>query len=312
MIKNWRKFFKPISALVANGLLAGQLNRITRGGLSEVATEIDLGPQGKAEKRTLQAKSAAVTEQSGAAVGVITLLRDVTRERTLDRLKTEFISTAAHELRTPLTAVMGFSELLLNSPHSSPEQQREFLEIIHRKSEMLGKIIDDMVDLALLDSGQIIRIDKSLIDIGELLRRCVSDHQKLSVEHRFAYIGPEHPILLLVDYGKICQAIENLLNNAVAFSAKGSLVEVECTPCPCSIRIEVRDHGVGMTAEQAERVFDKFYRVDASNTAGKGLGLGLNIVKSIIEAHHGQVCLESSMGQGTQVIIDLPLSTAES
>ncbi len=202
---------------------------------------------------------------------------------------------------------MGFSELLLNSPHFSPEQQYEFLEIIHRKSEMLGRMVDDMVDLARFDSGQGIRIDKSLIDIGKLLRRSVSDRQKLSAEHRFAYIGPESPVLLLVDHGKISQAIENLLNNAVAFSAKGSLVEVECIPDSCSVRIEVRDHGVGMTAEQAERVFDKFYRVDASNTAGKGLGLGLSIVRSIIEAHHGQIWVESDEGTGSIFTFALPL-----
>lgn len=305
-------FFNPISALLDNRLLAGQLNRITRGGLTEVVSEIELGGQRGVEKRTLQAKSAAVTEHNGATVGVITLLRDVTRERTLDRLKTEFISTAAHELRTPLTAVMGFAELLLNPQNLTLEQQREFLDIIYRKSEALGRIVDDMVDLARLDSGQMIRIDKEVADIGKTLRRCVSDFRKLSAEHRFEYIGPEQPILLTVDHRKICQAMENLLDNAVAFSAKGTLVEVECKPYPSAIRIAVRDHGVGMTAEQAERAFDKFYRVDASNTAGKGLGLGLNIVKRIIEAHHGKVHLETAMGQGTQVIITLPLSEAGS
>lgn len=303
-------FFKPISAMLDNRLLAGQLNRITRGGLVEVMTEIDLGGRRAAERRTLQAKSAVVTGHGGAAVGVITLLRDVTRERTLDRLKTEFISTAAHELRTPLTAVMGFSELLLNSPNFSLEEQREFLGIIHRKSEVLGKIVDDMVDLARLDSGQMIRIDKAAADIGKLLRRCVSDYRKLCAEHRFKYIGPDRPVLLKVDDRKICQAIENLLNNAVGFSVEGSLIEVECKPGPLAVLVAVQDQGVGMTAEQAERAFDKFYRVDASNTAGKGLGLGLSIVKSIVEAHHGKVHLETAAGKGTRVVITLPLSEA--
>ncbi|MEZ4485560.1 MAG: HAMP domain-containing sensor histidine kinase, partial [Syntrophotaleaceae bacterium] len=285
---------------------------ITRGGLSEVVTEIGLTRQSGAEKITLQVKSAAVTDHGGVAVGVITLLRDVTRERALDRLKTEFISTAAHELRTPLTAVMGFSELLLSSQRFSLKEQREFLDIIHRKFDLLGKIVDDMVDLARLDSGQMLRIDRVTTDVNQLLESSVLDYRKLFPGHPITYIGPGYPVLLAVDKHKICQAVENLLNNAVSFSAEGAVIEVECKPRDSVVYIEVRDQGVGMTAEQAERAFDKFYRVDASNTAAKGLGLGLSIVRSIVEAHHGEVRLETALGKGTRAVISLPVTETES
>ena len=299
-------FLQPIGAIMDNRMLSGQLNRISKGGRGEAMIEIELPGGDVGERRTIQAKSAAVKGSGLAAAGVITLLRDVTRERSLDQLKSEFIATAAHELRTPLTAVMGFSELLLSQRHFSPEEQREFLATVHRKSEVLSNIVDDMLDLARLDAGRMIRVEKTRADIDKLIQERVADCRDILPNHRFEYFGPGRPVVLQIDERRICHVLENLLNNAASFSPEGSLVTVRCEAIPAGLRITVQDEGIGMTAEQAGLVFDKFYRVDASNTAQKGIGLGLAIVKGIVEAHDGQISIESAVGKGTKVTVTLP------
>ncbi len=299
---------KPVTAAFDCSPLIEQLNRLGRGDdCAETAIEIELPGQNDGQVRAIQTKSSVVMGAEGATAGVITLLRDVSQERALDRLKSEFISTAAHELRTPLTSVMGFSELLLSQKGFKTAEQLEFLKIIHRKSEVLGKIIDDMLDLARLDSGQVIQVDKSLTDMGKLIRRCIADYQATFPSHRFAGIDIDEPSPLLADGRKICHVLENLINNAVNFSAAGSLVQVACETRQNEVCIVVKDEGIGMAPEQVKKVFDKFYRVDASNTARGGLGLGLAIVKGIIEAHGGRIWIESEVGRGTKVAFTLPL-----
>jgi PAS domain S-box-containing protein len=299
---------KPVTAAFDSSPLIEQLNRLGRGDdCAETVIEIELPGQDGVSVRAIQTKSSAVMGTEGATAGVITLLRDVSQERALDRMKSEFISTAAHELRTPLTAVMGFSELLLNQNGYSNEEQGEFLSIIHRKTEVLGKIIDDMLDLARLDSGQLIPVDKTLTDTGKLIRRCIADYRATFRSHRFEGVDIDEPLPLWADGRKICHVLENLLNNAVNFSANGSLVQVTCETLQDEVCIAVEDEGIGMTPEQIEKVFDKFYRVDASDTAREGLGLGMAIVKGIIEAHGGRIWIESEVGRGTKVAFTLPL-----
>ncbi|MCD4687957.1 MAG: PAS domain S-box protein [Desulfuromonadaceae bacterium] len=300
-------FFKPIAAVIDSSSLVRQLEKIVRGDCAEGTVEIELTVEADDQLRIIEVKSSAVDGNEGIPVGVITLLRDVSRERSLDRLKSEFISTAAHELRTPLTAVMGFSELLMTQEGCSKEERAEFLSIIHRKSEVLGKIIDDMLDLAKIDSGQVIRVNMEYTDIGEIIQQCVADYRVAFPEHCFELLGTDQPLTLMADSRKLCQVLENLLNNAVNFSAVGSLIQIMCEKRQDEVAIVVKDEGPGLTVEQIEKVFDKFYRVDASNTAREGLGLGLAIVKGVVEAHGGRIWIESEVGKGVRVEFTLPL-----
>lgn len=299
-------FFKPIDAAIENKNLVEQLVAIQSGVKEEALVDLELPGEEEGETRTIQAKPAVVRDGDGMETGVITLLRDVNRERELDRMKREFIATAAHELRTPLTAVMGFSELLLHGKYRDEGQQTEYLSIIHKKSEVLGKIIDDLLNLSRVDSGRLIRLKKDWAEIGSIIGRCTADYQRACPGHHFETVLPEKPVVAFLDDRKLFQVMENLLGNAVKFSPAGSRIRVVCEVSEADVRITVSDEGVGMTADQVERVFDKFYRVDASNTAKEGLGLGMAIVKSIIEAHGGQIWAESEVGKGTTVAFALP------
>lgn len=299
-------FSMPLDEAIEKKELAERLVEIQSGAKQENMLDLELPGDNEDEVRTIQAKPAIVKDGVGKEVGVITLLRDVSRERELDRMKREFIATAAHELRTPLTAVMGFSELLLCKDDLDKGKQAEFLSVIHKKAEILGKIVGDLLDLSRVDSGHLIRLKKDWADIGSIIERSTADYQRACPDNHFETVVPEMPLMVFLDDRKLFQVMENLLGNAVKFSPPGGVIRVVCEMSKENLRISVSDEGVGMTPEQIERVFDKFYRVDSSNTAKEGLGLGMAIVKNIIEAHGCQIWVDSEVGNGTKVTFTLP------
>jgi PAS domain S-box-containing protein len=296
-----------VSRVVENDALLQGMQTVTSGAQEETIVELALPEPCDGKYRTVQAKLAAVRNEEGIKRGIITLLRDISRERELDLMKTEFISTAAHELRTPLTSVIGFSELLIKQGGLNA-QQDEFLTIINKKAEALGKIVEDLLDLARVDTGQVIRLKKDWADVRSILARCVSDYQLVCDNHRFKIVLPDGPINMQVDDRKLFQVMENLLSNAVKFSPADSIIQVTCQPADNEVFIAVNDQGIGMGPDQIRRMFDKFYRVDASNTAREGLGLGMAIVKSIVEAHQGRIWVTSKPDRGTTVTFTLPRS----
>jgi len=223
-----------------------------------------------------------------------------------DRLKSEFIATASHELRTPLAVIQGYAELLLSDAELGAARQREFLEVIYNKSLALEKIVDDLLDVSRVANGQIICLDFDKCNIIADIRQVVAHFQQQASKHRFSLQLPEEEFCLSVDQGKIIQVLENLLGNAVKFSPQGSEVSVQAEWTDDSLRVMVEDFGVGIAPEHQEHIFDKFYRVDATDTAARGLGIGLYLVKKIIEAHRGKVWVESALSRGTTFFFALP------
>jgi PAS domain S-box-containing protein len=298
---------QPMAEAIENPALRKQIAAVQDNTIEESVMELDLPAEGQEAGQIIQVKSSLVRGKDGSKAGVITLLHDVSRERELDRIKNEFISTAAHELRTPLTSIRGYSQFLLTEDDLAKEQQTEFLNIINEKSMVLENIIDDLLDLSRVESGRLIHLEKDWHDPRPVLAELVGQYQKEFKTHRFETILPEKQVELLGDKGKIIQVMDNLLINAVKFSPEGSLIQVPCETSAKEVLISVIDEGIGMTAEQAGRVFDKFYRVDTSLMAREGLGLGMAIAKNIIEAHRGKIWVESEPGKGTTVTFSLPL-----
>ncbi len=280
----------------------------TRQGEKEVAEMAWERLDAAGRHQALQARTTRVDRAGVRLTGTITILRDITRERELDRMRDEFISTAAHELRTPLATVMGFVELLLKPEEFplSPEERREYLTLVYQKSEVLEKIIGDLLDLSRFQAGHLITLQKSRLDFTALVRQAVAAFQAMTDRHVFRLEFPPEPIILFIDPGKIGQVLENLLSNAVKFSPAGGVIRVSGRRTDGEYQVTVADEGIGMEPEQVARIFDKFYRVDASNTAISGLGLGMSMVKSIVETHGGRIWVESRPGQGTEVHFTLP------
>jgi signal transduction histidine kinase len=236
--------------------------------------------------------------------------------RDSDRMKTQFISTAAHELRTPLSSVLGYAELLLH-PETiggiDANQQREFLDEIYGKAEALCKIVDDLLDVSRVESGVSIPLEKKQYDLGEIIRKEVDHFRVHTSKRQFELTLSENQgALIWVDRNKLVQILENLISNAVKFSPAGGLIRINGTVIDSGYRLVVADEGIGMTPEQVERMFDKFYRADHTNTAIDGLGLGMHIIHHIIKAHEGDIRVASNLGKGTVVTVDLPFGEPSS
>ncbi len=228
-----------------------------------------------------------------------------------DQLKSEFISTAAHELNTPLAAIMGYVDLLRHGQGAGSfpaERNREFLDIIGGKVDTLARIVNDLLDISKIESGYHLTVEKRPVSIRKLLASLIDSFERLSPEHLFGLkVDEKVSELFDVDEGRIVQMLDNLLGNAVKYSPLGGTISVEVDQKPTRLQIVVADQGIGMTAENLERIFEKFYRANISDTSVRGLGLGMSIVREIIEAHGGEIRVESVLGEGTRVEMSLPV-----
>lgn len=240
----------------------------------------------------------------------ILYFRDITRETEVDRMKSEFLTTAAHELRTPMASVFGFTELLLNRP--VPEgKRRDVLETIHRQASHLITMVNELLDLARIESRQAKDLECLPTVLGPLIVDAVGS-MMFTGDARRVRLEVRHPDLVLtIDPEKTHRALINVLSNAYKYSPGGgeislSTLDGQIHGMP-AVGICVSDHGLGMTPAQLERVFERFFRADPSGNI-PGTGLGMALVKEIVELQHGQVEVHSQAGVGTQVILWLPLT----
>lgn len=257
-----------------------------------------------------------VRDEQGNLIGILSVGIDVTArhkaeesQRQLDRAKDSFISTAAHELRTPLTTIIGYAELLRNDlpeDRFSAAEKQEFLNYIYERGLLLARIVSDLLDVTRIQQGVPLPLHCAPGSLPTLTRRVIDQYHTLKPGSAIHLVAPTPLPELVFDAERIGQVLENLLSNAVKYSPQGSPITVTLQSEPSVIRVSVTDQGIGMTAEQVARVFDKFYRADLSDTAAGGLGLGMSIARQIVESHGGSIWVESLPGVGTTVSFTLP------
>ncbi len=264
--------------------------------------------------KTMRARTSVVPDHFGGISGIVTILQDITKEHEIDRMKTEFISTAAHELRTPLTSIRGFSEILMIRDNIPKEEKNKYLGHIHKQSIGLSNIINDLLDISRIESGRGFSLDKKLCDGQTAIKNVLPHFKEVSPKHTFVAKLHEKPVELWVDVEKMEQVLRNLLSNAVKYSPNGGTITVstcldqnEDEENKEYFVMSIQDEGMGMTQNQVSRIFEKFYRADASNTAIEGTGLGMSIVRHLVKAHDGKITISSEKGTGTTVNIYLPL-----
>ncbi len=245
-------------------------------------------------------------------VSRILYFRDITHVTIVERMKNEFLSHAAHELRTPMASIFGYVELMLMQEFSAAERQ-EFLGTIHRQSQWMIAIINELLDLARIDERRGRDFAYELLDPAEFLRATMSIYEVPAGRTAPQLDLPAPGCRIRADRRRLAQAIGNALANAYKFSPDGSTVEVglltrQGEDGRTQVGFRVTDHGIGMTAEEAARVCERFYRAD---TSGKipGTGLGMSIAREIIELHGGSIVLDSRPGAGTVVTLWLPAVT---
>ncbi len=241
-------------------------------------------------------------------LGFVGAQHDITPFKEMDRLKSEFISTAAHELRTPLTSIQGFSEILLTR-ELPPDRQERFLTFINNQAQALAAIIEDLLDLSRLEAGQSFETAKVSVNLKEVVSEALFGFRENNPQHDYQVVGSEPWPVIQGDPAKLSQLFKNLISNATKYSPEGGevTVQAEHKSQVQLLYITVADQGIGMSSEQLEHIFDRFYRADASNTAIGGTGLGMAISEVIVERHRGKIWVESKYGAGTTVHVLLPL-----
>lgn len=243
----------------------------------------------------------------------ILYFRDVTHEDAVDRMKSEFLAAAAHELRTPMVSIFGFTELLLKRKFT-PERQADMLQTIHRQSGLLVKMINELLDLARIESRGGLDMQIDAHPLTELVENSVKGLMRTDTE-RQVLVGDTPEVQVLIDPEKMQLAMSNLLSNAFKYSPHGGTVSLNSRIATSEdsgfVVIEVSDQGIGMSPDQLDRAFERFYRADASGNI-PGTGLGLSLVKEVAELHQGRVTLTSTLGVGTTAHLWIPLATNQS
>jgi signal transduction histidine kinase len=245
--------------------------------------------------------------------GMVLAYRNVTRELALAKLKSDFVSNVSHELRTPLALIRLFAETLELKRISSPEKQHEYHEIIRKESERLTALINNILDFSRIEAGKKEYSFKET-DVADLVRSTMESYRHEIEQNGFHFeqkIDNNLP-QLQVDREAIARSLLNLVNNAVKYSSAEKYLCVSLYRHNGGVNIEVVDHGIGIPVHEHPRIFEKFYRVGdplVHNT--KGSGLGLSLVRHIVEAHKGAVAVESTPGKGSKFIISLPVQNSE-
>lgn len=244
-------------------------------------------------------------------LGFIIVMHDVTGRYELDESRREFVANVSHELRTPLTSIMGAAETIVNDPEMEDEMRSYFLDMVLTESERMMRIVSDLLVLSRLDNRRT-RWNIETFDIGESVHR-LCEVMRTDVEaheHRLSFEAGDDLPEITADRQRIEQVIINIISNAIKYTPNGGRIDVNVSKIPSKNRVLVRisDNGIGIPKEDIGHLFERFYRVEKSRTSDAGgTGLGLAIAKELIDAHGGNIRIESALDTGTTVYIEIPV-----
>lgn len=296
---------RPILEAVRNMALHDFVRDALRS-TAPVEAELEVGHR---EPLLLKVQGAMLRDGSGAAMGAVIVLNDITRLRRLEAVRQDFVANVSHELKTPITSIKGFVETLLDDHEPSPENTRRFLKIIEKQANRLDAIIEDLLSLSRLEQskgGVSLKIERSRVMpiIEAAVELC-----QYQAEARSIRIQVECPADLAADVNPplLEQGLVNLINNAVKYSEDGQSVFIHASKEDEMLVIEVIDEGTGIHANELDRIFERFYRIDKARSRDQGgTGLGLSIVKHIAQVHAGTVSVSSTPGEGSTFTLRLP------
>ena len=297
--------------LIQDASVKNLLNKALEG-RSELQAEITLPDRTSDDKEAeciFQVQTAAVRSEDQHNWGIVAIFNDITEIRSIDRMKTAFVSTVSHELRTPLTSIKGFITSLLQDTENfyDKETVHEFYTIIDQECERLIRLINDLLNVSRIEAGRALDLNPSPVKISNVIDKVVLAQKSYTDKHEFIIkLEPDMPTIV-ADIDKVDQILTNLMNNAVKYSPQGGKIEITGKKVDGGIQIGISDEGIGIPKEHLAKIFDRFHRIDNRDTrkAG-GTGIGLYIVKNLVEAHGGRVWAESEVGKGSKFIFELP------
>ncbi len=295
---------RPLLEVVRQSDLLASI-KMALGGQEQVTSEIVVG--------TVRPRSFAVTAapvQAASHKGAVLVLHEITELRRLERVRQDFVANVSHEFRTPLTAIQGFSETLLGGALEDPINRRRFVEIIREHAMRLARLTEDLLKLSRIEAGQL-KLEFRPVSVVQLIDSCMETAQLKAVPKQLSLAVQLPPELPPVrgDSNSLQEVLQNLLDNALQYTPAGGKIEVSALSTDSRVVVTVADTGIGIPQVEQERIFERFYRVDAarSREAG-GTGLGLSIARHIMEAHGGHLWVESAVGEGTRFHFSIPIA----
>jgi PAS domain S-box-containing protein len=255
----------------------------------------------------LSLSEAVMRDPTGAVAGRIYTFRDISDERAVEQMKSDFVSTVSHELRTPLTSIYGFAQTLLREDIVfAEEERRTFMGYIARESERLTTIVDTLLNVARLDNGDL-RLSLEATDVGSLVGAVVAGIAAARPNgHRFVADLPDRDLRAQADPDKLRQVLDQLVSNAVKYSPQGGTVTISARRSMNTVEVVVADEGAGIAPSERQRIFSKFYK--AGDGQGSGTGLGLFIAHGLVEEMGGRMWVDSGEGEGSRFAFELPLA----
>jgi PAS domain S-box-containing protein len=263
------------------------------------------------EKLVLRTIASPFLDENGQTLGTVYLFDDITREKEIDQMKSDFISLVSHELRTPLTSIIGFVSFILDGKAGAiNDRQRNSLARVQRQSKRLAALINDLLDISRIESGRI-QMEQEPISLLEIVTQRIEEIRPQADEKsiRLDLTAPESVPTIFGDEARMGQVFTNLIGNAIKFTPNNGEVSIKVRVDGSLLHVEVIDTGPGIPAEERQKVFDKFYQLsDISTRQQGGSGLGLSITKSIVEAHGGKLWIDDgNQGKGSNFQFVLPL-----
>jgi two-component system phosphate regulon sensor histidine kinase PhoR len=260
-----------------------------------------------ARQRALSVSAGPVLDASGSFDGAVLVYKDITELMSALRVKDEFVASVSHELRTPLTSIMGFLDLVLDEDDSVSRDVRQQLDVVKRNAERLLRLVSDLLVTAQAAEGRM-ALEVLSVDLSAMVQQAVAELAPQAAAKEIALEQQLAPCATVrADPTRIRQLVDNLLSNAIKYTPPGGQVSVRLQELGEEVELLVRDTGIGMSAEDLSSVFTRFFRSeDAESRAIQGIGLGLAISRSIVDAHDGRIEVESAVGEGSTFRVRLP------
>ncbi len=304
---------KNIDQVISDGTLVRLIRETRSGGQNAGRKIVEHSIEHKGLERTFSITLSCVLAPSQDVSGVVVVLHDVTREKEIGRMKTDFVSNVSHELKTPLASIKAYIEMLIDGEADDERTRNEFYETISIETDRLHRLIENILNISRIESGmvKVIREPVSLTAIAKQVLDVAAPQAKLNNINLIERLAPVCD-QIEADRDMIFQAVLNLVSNAIKYTPAGGSVTVSVvTDERRNMAVcDVSDTGVGIPADNIGHVFDKFYRVEANKKIAKGTGLGLTLTKHIIETvHDGKLSVRSTEGKGSTFGFELPILT---
>jgi two-component system phosphate regulon sensor histidine kinase PhoR len=301
---------KPIRQVVAAPALATLIEHVTQRGSGTQRHTEELSIATGDKPLWFKVTVSDVVDNTTEHLGIVTVLRDITKEKAAQARSAEFVSAVSHEIKTPLASVKAYAEMLADGDaDGDPETQQKFLNIIEVQTDRMTRLLEGMLDMARIESG-VVRVEKKFVSLNELieggakLMEPAAANKKIAIESRLSslYLGVN------VDSDMMSRVVMNLVSNAIKYTDAGGRIMLRSQLVDDQVAFEVEDTGCGIPADAMPKLFQKFYRVKENANVAPGTGLGLSLVKHIVEeVHGGKMEVESQVGKGSVFRVMLPL-----